>query len=130
MASVERGREQPKWRTDGKELFYLVPDGKIMATPVTIGLNFDSGAPIALFQANPGEMVVTSEQFSYDVSGDGQKFLINTQLKTALTGRAELDGKIGQITGTAILSQLTENNRSASRPASCRSAPPFRYPES
>src|ERR1700758_4592342 len=75
MASVERGREQPKWRTDGKELFYLVPDGKIMATPVTIGLNFDSGAPIALFQANPGEMVVTSEQFSYDVSGDGQKFL-------------------------------------------------------
>jgi hypothetical protein len=129
MASVERGREQPKWRTDGKELFYLVPDGKIMATPVTIGLNFDSGAPIALFQANPREMVVTSEQFSYDVSGDGQKFLINTQLKTALTGRAELDGKIGQITGTAILSQLTENNRSA-RPASCRSAPPFRYPES
>ena len=42
----------------------------------------DSGA---LFQANPREMVATSEQFSYDVSRDGQKFLINTQLKTALT---------------------------------------------
>jgi hypothetical protein len=28
-------------------------------------------------------MVATSEQFSYDVSKDGQKFLINTQIKTA-----------------------------------------------
>jgi len=53
--------------------------------PVTIGSNFDAGTPIALFQANPREMVGTSEQFSYDVSRDGQKFLINTQLKTALT---------------------------------------------
>jgi hypothetical protein len=79
------GGEQPRWRSDGKELFYLAPDGKIMATPVTIGSNFDAGTPIGLFQANPREMVATSEQFSYVVSRDGQKFLINTQLKTDLT---------------------------------------------
>jgi len=30
-------------------------------------------------------MVATTEQFFYDVSKDGQKFLINTQLKTAMT---------------------------------------------
>ena len=77
--------EQPKWRSDGKELFYLAPDGKIMATPVTIGANFDVGSPVALFQANPREMVATSERFAYDVSKDGQRFLINTQLKSALT---------------------------------------------
>src|ERR1700745_1495855 len=71
MASVERGREQPKWRTDGNDLFYPVPGWNILASPVTIGLNFDSGVPIGLFQANPGEMVGASEQFSYDVSGDG-----------------------------------------------------------
>jgi hypothetical protein len=35
-----------------------------------------------LFQANPREMVATSEQVTYDVSKDGQRFLINTQLKT------------------------------------------------
>jgi serine/threonine protein kinase len=79
------GGEQPKWRNDGKELFYLAPDGKIMATPVTIGASFDAGSPVALFQANPREMVATSERFSYDVSKDGQRFLINTQLKSALT---------------------------------------------
>ena len=79
------GGEQPRWRSDGKELFYLAPDGKIMATPVTMGASFNAGTPVALFQANPREMIATSEQFDYDVSKDGQRFLINTQLKAALT---------------------------------------------
>ena len=79
------GGEQPRWRSDGREFYYLASDGKIMAVPVTIGANFDAGTPTALFQANPREVVATSEQFSYDVSKDGQKFLINTQLKTGMT---------------------------------------------
>ncbi len=79
------GGDQPRWRSDGKELFYLSTDSKIMAVPVKTGSNFDAGAPTALFQANPREMFATSELFSYDVSGDGQKFLINSQLKTELT---------------------------------------------
>jgi eukaryotic-like serine/threonine-protein kinase len=79
------GGEEPRWRNDGKEFYYLAPDGKIMATPVTVGANFDAGTPVALFQANPRELVATSEQSSYDVSKDGEKFLINTQLKTAMT---------------------------------------------
>jgi hypothetical protein len=79
------GGEQPKWRSDGKELFYLAPDGKIMAAPVTLGANFDAGSPVALFQANPRELVATSERFAYDVSKDGRRFLINTQLKSTLT---------------------------------------------
>jgi serine/threonine protein kinase/Tol biopolymer transport system component len=79
------GGDQPRWRGDGKELFYLSNDNKIMAVPVRTGSNFDAGTPTALFQANPREMFATSELFSYDVSSDGQKFLINTQLKTAMT---------------------------------------------
>ena len=79
------GGDQPRWRSDGKELFYLSADSKIMAAPVKTGTNFDAGAPVPLFQANPREMVATSELFSYDVSNDGQKFLINTQLKTEAT---------------------------------------------
>lgn len=79
------GGEQPKWRSDGKELFYLSPDRKIMAVPVTVGTNFDAGTPVALFQANPREMIATSERFDYDVSKDGQRFLINTELKSGLT---------------------------------------------
>ena len=52
-----------------------------MAAPVRTGANFDVGAPVALFQANPRELVATSEHFVYDVSKDGQRFLINTQVK-------------------------------------------------
>jgi Tol biopolymer transport system component len=78
------GGDQPRWRSDGKELFYLGPDSRMMAVPVKTGANFDAGTPTALFQANPRELVATSEQFSYDVSKDGQKFLINTQLKTGM----------------------------------------------
>ena len=79
------GGDQPRWRGDGKELFYFSNDSKIMAVPVKTGANFDAGTPAALFQANPREMFATSELFSYDVSNDGQKFLINTQLKTEMT---------------------------------------------
>jgi Tol biopolymer transport system component len=35
------GGEQPRWRGDGKELFYLSSDGNVMAAPVSTGTNFD-----------------------------------------------------------------------------------------
>ncbi len=75
------GGTQPRWRGDGRELFYLAPDGKLMAVPT--GSNFDPGTPVALFQANARELVATSERFSYDVAKDGQRFLINTQVKNS-----------------------------------------------
>jgi serine/threonine protein kinase/Tol biopolymer transport system component len=75
------GGDQPRWRGDGKELFYLAADGKIMAVAVKEGANFDAGAPMALFQANAREPLATSEQVVYDVTKDGQKFLINTSEK-------------------------------------------------
>jgi eukaryotic-like serine/threonine-protein kinase len=79
------GGTQPRWRRDTKELFYIAPDGKMMAVPVSGGANFDAGAPAALFQAHAREFFATSEQVSYDVSKDGQRFLINTQVKNADT---------------------------------------------
>jgi Tol biopolymer transport system component len=75
------GGDQPRWRGDGRELFYLAPDGKIVAVPVKEGASFSSGAPAALFQANQKEPVATSEQVAYDVTRDGQRFLINTYVK-------------------------------------------------
>ena len=79
------GGDEPKWRSDGKELFYLSNDFKMMAVPVKTGANFDIGTPVALFQATPREMQATSEMFTFDVSKDGQRFVINTQLKTAMS---------------------------------------------
>jgi Tol biopolymer transport system component len=77
------GGEQPRWRGDGKELFYLSSDGKMMAAPVTTGANFDASTPVALFQATPRQPVPIYDLFVYDVSRDGQRFLINTQVKQA-----------------------------------------------
>jgi hypothetical protein len=74
------GGEQPRWRGDGKELFYLSSDEKMMAVPVTTGMNFDAGTPGALFQATPRQPIPSYELFVYDVSRDGQRFLINTQI--------------------------------------------------
>jgi Tol biopolymer transport system component len=76
------GGTQPRWRGDSKELFYLASDGKIMAVPITGGANFDAGSPAALFQAIPRVLVATSELVTYDVAKDGQRFLVNTQMKS------------------------------------------------
>jgi eukaryotic-like serine/threonine-protein kinase len=76
------GGTQPRWRGDGGELFYLAPDGKMMASPVTTGGHFDAGTPLSLFQANAREQVAGSELVMYDVTRDGQRFLINTQMET------------------------------------------------
>jgi eukaryotic-like serine/threonine-protein kinase len=75
------GGSQPRWRGDSKELFYLASDGKIMSVSVADGPTFDAGTPVALFQANPRVLVATSELVAYDVSKDGQRFLINTRQK-------------------------------------------------
>jgi eukaryotic-like serine/threonine-protein kinase len=79
------GGEQPRWRRDGKELFYLFLDNKMMAAPVTTGTKFNSGTPVALFQANPREQVSLNDVFVYDVRPDGQEFLINTKVRQAET---------------------------------------------
>jgi serine/threonine protein kinase len=77
------GGEQPRWRGDGKELFYLSSDGRVMAVPVTTGTHFSSGTPIVLFQADPRQSVSYLDIFSYDVTRDGQRFLIDTELRPA-----------------------------------------------
>jgi eukaryotic-like serine/threonine-protein kinase len=75
------GGTQPRWRGDGKELFYLGSDGRMTAVPVVAGEHFDSGAPLPLFQASARERVAGSELVTYDVARDGQRFLINTQME-------------------------------------------------
>jgi hypothetical protein len=53
----------------------------MMAAPVTMGTNFDAGTPVALFQTTPRQPVLVFDLFVYDVSRDGQRFLINTEVK-------------------------------------------------
>jgi len=79
------GGEQPRWRADGKELFYLSSDGRMMATNVKTVAGFSAGAPAPLFQAHPRQPVSYLDIFAYDVTRDGQRFLINTETRSTET---------------------------------------------
>ena len=72
------GGEQPRWRGDGKEIYFLSPDAKLMAASVDTKTEFEPGTPTVLFQTDPRERVATTEVIIYSVSRDGQRFLINT----------------------------------------------------
>lgn len=71
------GGQQPRWSRDGKELFFLSPDKKLMAVSVKAGATFEFREPVALFQTRAREALSSEEAFTYDVSPDGQRFLIN-----------------------------------------------------
>jgi hypothetical protein len=71
---------QVRWRQDGKELFYVSLDDRLMAVPIKPGgggKTFDSGTPIPLFAAHIGGVGQQNRQ-QYIVSADGQRFLMNT----------------------------------------------------
>ena len=71
------GGSQPRWRRDGKEIFYIGADGRLTAVGVKTEPKFEVGAPQALFDAQiPASLV--DEFFHYDVSADGKRFLVNT----------------------------------------------------
>jgi Tol biopolymer transport system component len=83
------GGMQPEWRRDGKELFYIAADGKMMAVPTsTAGATFDAGTPVPLFEVEVPEAIAPYPGH-YAVSADGQRFLVNTVIdqptKPALT---------------------------------------------
>jgi len=77
------GGQEPRWRKDGKELFYVSADGKMMTVAVTASASFEAGSPVALFQTHRRQPVSAEDVFSYDVSGDGQRFLIITKVDEA-----------------------------------------------
>ena len=76
-----QGGVQPRWRRDGKELFYLAPDGKLMAVLVRAGATFEAGTPAPLFQAQTFSLAIsTLYSHQYDITADGQRFLLNVDL--------------------------------------------------
>jgi dipeptidyl aminopeptidase/acylaminoacyl peptidase len=63
------GGSAPRWRGDGREIFYLAPNGKMMAVAVGPGQEFRVGTPTPLFQTPSGAIVG-------DVTADGKRFLM------------------------------------------------------
>jgi eukaryotic-like serine/threonine-protein kinase len=73
------GGTQPRWRRDGKELFYLAPDRKLMAVAVMAGTTLEVDSPRPLFQTT---LDPAAFRQMYAVSADGNRFLLNAQLET------------------------------------------------
>lgn len=64
----------PRWRRDGKELFYVAPGGQFVAVAVET-----KGNTLSLSEARPlFRKPLAAAAFPYDVSPDGQRFLVNS----------------------------------------------------
>jgi Tol biopolymer transport system component len=65
------GGMNPRWRSDGKELYYAALDGKLMAVDVTLNPVFRAGTPVPLFMA----LRATNNGILWDATEDGKRFL-------------------------------------------------------
>lgn len=86
LVSVGGGAD-PRWRADGKELFYLAPDRSLMAVPVKSGKTFERGSPQTLFRTQ----ALLNAEPSYAVTPDGQRFLVRTTRDQAASATVVLN---------------------------------------
>ena len=83
------GGGQPVWRSDGRELFYVAPDNRLMAVDVETGEGkagpmLGVGDPRPLFETRVDGYMAPNR---YAVSADGQRFLMNVPAAPATTVR-------------------------------------------
>jgi len=84
-----------RWSPDGKDLFYVAPDGKLMAAPITVkSKTLEPGTPVALFQTRivGGGANYPGFRQQYDVAPDG-RFLVNVESESAAPITLILDWK-------------------------------------
>src|SRR5262249_11895330 len=71
----------PRWRHDGKEIIYMVPDGTLMSVPVHgSGPSFRAGTPGVLFKIN----VQPGAGTPFDVTQDGKRFIVNAKITSRI----------------------------------------------
>lgn len=75
------GGAQPRWRRDGRELFFIALDERLMAAPMSLstdGGSLEAGRPVVLFPTRIGGAVPTASRTQYFAAPDGSRFLMNT----------------------------------------------------
>jgi len=79
------GAIHPRWRGDAKELFYYAADGRLMAVAIKSDTAVEVGTAVPLFEARMlnGPNTAVGFRQQYDVTRDGQRFLINVPLEDA-----------------------------------------------
>jgi eukaryotic-like serine/threonine-protein kinase len=71
------GGAQAAWRRDGRELFYVSLDRRMMSVAVAAGATIEPGKPAVLFPVRLMVPALAAPTREYDVSPDGQRFLVN-----------------------------------------------------
>src|SRR5665213_3449475 len=82
------GGLMPLWRKDGRELYYVSLDRKVMAAEVKAGSTLETGTVKALFQVQ-GALNISATTYMWAVTGDGQKFLLREAVGASNGGVAE-----------------------------------------
>ena len=79
------GGQQPQWRRDGRELFYIAPDKKLVGVEVRAGSDFATGEARALVDTRIAAWERSNQQgCQYAVTADGQRFLVNNATDSIL----------------------------------------------
>ena len=93
IAVSTAGGGQPRWRKDGKELFYHASDDMIMAVDIKPGLKLEAGIPHPLF-LSPFRNAATRDPLRHlmSVTPDGQRFLIRIPPGAVGGGRGGVAG--------------------------------------
>jgi eukaryotic-like serine/threonine-protein kinase len=73
-AVTVNGGVQPMWRADGRELYYLAPDGTLMAVALSPGPAFQTSTPVPLFR--PRVLLPRFDVEQYAPTADGTRFLM------------------------------------------------------
>jgi serine/threonine protein kinase len=77
------GGQEPRWRADGRELFFIAPDRKLMAASIApAGSSFQANTPVTLFATRIVGTAAGNARAQYAVSRDG-RFLINESVEEA-----------------------------------------------
>lgn len=70
------GGGQPRWRKDGKELYFRAPDNRIMVVDIHAGAKLESGSPRVLFFPQMNNFMTRDPvRHQLAVTPDGQRFL-------------------------------------------------------
>ena len=92
------GGGQPRWRGDGKEIYYRGPDGAAMVADLKVGARIDPGVPRRLFPAHFGSPTSRDPvRHQWSVTADGQRFVVRLPPSSAAALSGSASGRAGTV---------------------------------
>jgi eukaryotic-like serine/threonine-protein kinase len=104
------GGGQPRWRSDGKEIFFRGLDIRLMAADIALGAGIEAGVPNQMFtSSSSSSATLDPSRHMWDVLPDGKRFL--TRIGTGIRGTSA--GAAG--TGRGVPTNFAPPGQSGSR---------------